>query len=258
MDEQTEAIIKLFLCVAAVVVLARRHLRPGKLGAKHAGALLVVAAVVAGLAYTNFGRFNGWPPLHGRELFHYFLGSKYYPELKHDGLYVASMSAQYQSHPEFQVQPNMRDLRTNRIVPLQSLEGHYRQIRDRFEDTRWNQFVVDHGFFATPEDYYRLTLFRLDHGYNPSPTWSFVARLFSTRMQAGNHTFLFLASLDFLLMGAMCFGIFRVYGGRVGTMVVLLLGLGAPWRYDWIGGAFLRADWLAALQRGFWGRFTTC
>jgi hypothetical protein len=209
-----------------------------------------MAAVIAGLAYTNFGQFNRWPPLHTRELFHYFLGSKYYPELKHDGLYVASMSAQYQSHPEFEVQPHIRDLRTNRIAPLQSLEDHYREVRDRFEDARWNQFVADHDFFATPETYHWLTLFRLDHGYNPSPTWTFLARLLSTRMQAGDRSFLFLASLDFLLMGALCFGIFKVYGGRVAAMVVLLLGLGAPWRYDWIGGAFLRADWLAALGLG--------
>jgi hypothetical protein len=48
----------------------------------------------------------------------------------------------------------------------------------------------------------------------------------------------------------MCLGIARVFGGRTAAMVILLLGLGAPWRYDWIGGAFLRADWFAALGLG--------
>ena len=79
MDAPTEAVIKLLLCVGAIAVLARRHLRPGKLSVDRAGVVLVMAAVIAGLAYTNFGQFNRWPPLHTRELFHYFLGSKYYP-----------------------------------------------------------------------------------------------------------------------------------------------------------------------------------
>jgi hypothetical protein len=250
MGAQTEALLKLVLCAGAVAVLARRHLRPGRLGADQAGRWLVLAAVVAALAYTNFGRFQGWPPLHTRELFHYFLGSKYYPELKHDGLYVASVAAQFQSHPELAVQPYLRDLRTKRVAALGALEGHAQRVRERFSDARWQQFVTDHDYFVTPQDHYRLTWFRLDHGYNPSPTWSFVARLFSRWLPAGDAPFLFLASLDFFLLGAMCFGIYRVYGGRVAAMVVLLLGLGAPWRYDWVGGAFLRADWIAATGLG--------
>jgi hypothetical protein len=250
METQTEAALKLVLCVVAAAVLARRHLSPGRLGAERAGSWLVLAAVVAALAYTNFGRFNGWPPLHKRELFHYFLGSKYFPELKHDGLYVASMGAQWQNHPELAVQPQMRDLRTNRVVPLAALDAHFREVRERFDDARWRRFVADHDYFATAGQQDPLTLFRLDHGFNPSPTWTFVSRLFSTWMPAGEGAFLFLASLDFLLLGALCFGVTRVYGGRVGALLVLVLGLGAPWRYDWVGGAFLRADWIAALGLG--------
>ncbi len=250
MDATTEAALKLLLCAGAVAVLARRHLSPGRLGEDRAGTWLALAAVVAALAYANFGRFHGWPPLHTRELFHYFLGSKYYPELKHDGLYVASVAAQFQSQPELGAQPHLRDLRTKRVAELGALEGHFQQVRRRFEDARWQQFVADHDYFLSPRDHFRLTWFRLDHGYNPSPTWSFFARLFSTWLPAGDGPFLFLARLDFLLLGAMCFGIYRVYGGRIAAMVVLLLGLGAPWRYDWVGGAFLRADWIAALGLG--------
>ena len=250
MGAQTEAVLKLLLCIAAVAALALRHLRPGTLAPGRAGPRLAAAAAVAALAYTNFGLFHGWPPLHTRELFHYFLGSKYLPELKHDGLYVASMAAQFERHPEVPAQPFMRNLRTNRIVPLAELEGSYRQVRERFDGGRWREFVDDHDFFVTPGHPERLDLYRLDHGFNASPTWSFVARLFSRWMRAGTGSFLFLASLDLLLMAGTCFAIGRTYGGRVAAMVVLLLGLGAPWRFDWIGGAFLRADWFAALGLG--------
>jgi len=250
MDAQTEAVLKLLLCIAALAVVALRHLRPGNLAPERAGPWLTAAAVVAALAYTNFGAFHGWPPLHTRELFHYFLGSKYLPELKHDGLYVASVGAQFEKHPEVPAQSYLRDLRTNRIVPLSELEGFYRQVRDRFEGGRWREFVADHEWFVAHTNREQLDLFRLDHGFNASPAWSFVARLFSGWLPAGTGTFLLLASLDLLLMVGMCFAVQRTFGGRVAALVVLVLGLGAPWRFDWIGGAFLRADWIAALGIG--------
>jgi hypothetical protein len=250
MGAPTEAVLKLILCALAVAVLARRHLSPGRLGEQRAGPWLALAAAVAALAYTNFGRFHGWPPLHDRELFHYYLGSRYYPELKHDGLYVASLAAQYQNHPELSVQPEMRDLRSQRVAPIAALEEHFREVRTRFDDARWRAFVADHDYFLSRSNPMQMAVYRLDHGFNPSPTWIFVARLFSSWLPATTGSFLFLASLDLLLLGAMCFGVARVFGGRTAAMVILLLGLGAPWRYDWVGGAFLRTDWFAALGLG--------
>ena len=41
--------------------------------------------------------------------------------------------------------------------------------------------------------------------------------------------------------------IFRTYGSRVGCLSLIIFGLGYPWRFYWIGGAFLRQDWLIAV-----------
>jgi hypothetical protein len=246
MDARVEAMVKLGLCVAAIVVLAVRHLRSRGLDPGKTGRLLAVTAIVAALAYTNFGLFNGWPPLHTRELFHYYLGSKYFPELRHDGLYVASIQAERESNPKPYMQSHIRDVRTNQIARRATLNDHIHEVRARFGPARWQQFVADHAYFLTP----RLPWFRVDHGYNPSPTWTFVGRLFSAGATAGTSTFLMLSSLDLLLLAAMFFGIFRVYGARVGCLALIVFGLGAPWRYDWMGGAFLRADWIAALGLG--------
>ena len=41
--------------------------------------------------------------------------------------------------------------------------------------------------------------------------------------------------------------IFRTFGNRIGCLAVIIFGLGYPWRFDWVGGAFLRQDWLAAV-----------
>ncbi len=40
------------------------------------------------------------------------------------------------------------------------------------------------------------------------------------------------------------------YGSRVGGLALVIFGLGYPWRFDWIGGAFLRLDWFAAVIAG--------
>jgi hypothetical protein len=176
MGAATEAVLKLILCALTVGVLARRHLFPGRLGRERAGPWLALAAAVAALAYTNFGRFHGWPPLHDRELFHYYLGSRYYPELQHDGLYVASLGAQFQNHPELGAQPEMRDLRSQRVAPVPALEAHAREVRMRFDDARWRAFVADHDYFLGRVNPVQMAVFRLDHGFNPSPLWIFVAR----------------------------------------------------------------------------------
>jgi hypothetical protein len=44
--------------------------------------------------------------------------------------------------------------------------------------------------------------------------------------------------------------VFRTYGSAVGATALILFGAGYPWRYAWVGGAFLRYDWLAALVVG--------
>ena len=41
--------------------------------------------------------------------------------------------------------------------------------------------------------------------------------------------------------------IFRTFGSRIGCLGLIIFGLGYPWRFDWVGGAFLRQDWLVAV-----------
>lgn len=221
-----------------------------RLPAGKAGGALGLAAAVAVAAWFNFGAFHGAGFVHYWEQFHYFLGSKYFPEVGYDGLYVASIAAQLESSPGLQVQPFFRDLRSNTVVPTYACPEHEAEVRSRFSVPRWRAFVEDNQHFleSTSADYIRQI--RTDHGYNPTPTWTFVARMADRSLPANRANLELLGALDPLLLALMFVVVFRTYGSFVGCSALLIFGLGYPWRFDWVGGAFLRQDWLAAVVVG--------
>ena len=247
MDIHTEMLIKGGLTILALVTIILRHRRPGNLASEKAGAMLWTVAIIAVLAWPNFGRLHGQSGIHHWEQFHYFLGSKYFPELQYDGIYAASLAAEVEVDLGHPVQSHMRDLRDNEVVPTIRTHSHQQEVRERFSDTRWRLFVQDVSYFLRSNNYDYLSRIRLDHGYNPTPTWTFTARLFSAHLPARDGTLSFLAWIDPLLLAAMFWMIFRTFGSRIGCLSLVIFGLGYPWRFDWVGGAFLRQDWLAAI-----------
>ena len=120
MQLATELWLKGGLSLLAMLLVAWRHLRPGALKKEQAGQLLGVMAVVALAAYTNFGHFHGGGLVHHWEQFHYFLGSKYFPEVGYDGIYAASVAAERELDRGQRIQSHVRDLRTNDVVPVVS------------------------------------------------------------------------------------------------------------------------------------------
>ena len=246
MELRTELWMKGTLCVLGLAAALWRAARPGKLGPRQAGGALVLLALASLLAYPNFGRFHGAGLVHHWEQFHYALGSKYFPELGYDGLYVASMAAQLTSHPERPAPAYLRDLRTNQVVPSDALSRHGYDVRQHFSDERWRGFVADHMVFLEANDDAYLAKIRTDHGYNPTPTWTFAARLVSAWGRLSPGRLVFFAWLDAILLGLVFLVVFRTYGSLVGCLALLVFGCGYAWRFDWVGGAFLRQDWLAA------------
>jgi hypothetical protein len=248
--EHTEILVKGTLSLIALAVVLWRHLQARGLDEARAGIGLALMAAVAVIAYPNFGKFHGRGDIHHWEQFHYFLGSKYFPELRYDGIYAASIAAEREmdlSHPP---QSHVRDLRTNDVVPLEQILVHAREVEQRFSPERWRSFSDDVRYFLESSSYDYITRIRKDHGYNPTPTWTFSARLFSLWPAAGDTALSALAWIDPLLLGVMFVFVFRAFGARVGCLSLVIFGLGYPWRFDWVGGAFLRQDWLAAVGIG--------
>ncbi len=252
MAEPLEIAVKAALCLGAggALWVAQRLRRRGR--PRAAGALAGVCAVVAVAAYYNFGTFQGegfrrrLRVVHYWEQFHYQLGSRYFPELGYDGLYAASLQAQEETFPERVAQDEVRDLRSNEIVPAERLAAQRAEVKARFTPERWRRFAADHDRFLRANPNFYVTQWRRDHGYNPTPAWTFVARLFNGRGDLGRGALIALSALDPLLMAAAFVAVFRTYGTGVGCASLALFGLGYAGRYYWIGGAYLRLDWLAA------------
>lgn len=250
MNSQTEIVVKCLLSLLAVGVLVWSHRRSREYRRDRPGRALVLMAVVAVVAYFNFGQFHGTSAVHHWEQFHYFLGSKYFPELGYDGLYVASLGAERLSNPSHRLQVTTRDLRTNEVRPTRDLETHAQEVRDRFSSERWREFTADNNYFLASSHYSYIAAIRLDHGYNATPTWTFTARLFSRNLPASDNTLRLLAGIDVALLAVMFCFVFAAFGARAGCMCLIVFGLSYPSRYFWTGGAFLRQDWITAVGIG--------
>ena len=242
-----QVLIHLVCCLVAAVLVAWPEKPAGTSRSRRAPTSYKLAAAIALLGYYNFGTSFGRHWLHLWEMFHYDLGSKYFPELGYDGLYAASVVAQIKTsdHP---VQHYIRDLRTNQVVLMPTLLDYYNQVMDRFTVQRWLQFQDDHRVFLEILGTERQI--RLDHGYNPTPTWTFVARLLSARTPSTRGRLTLLSLVDPLLLALMWLVLFRTYGSRTACLSIIVFGFAFASRFYWNGGAFLRLDWIVAVVVG--------
>ena len=223
--------------------------------------VLGAMAVISVLAYFNFGLFHGrsyvnnWQDVQNRyvhqwDQFHYFLNSKYFPELGYDGLYAATLQAQEELFPQFPISAATRDPRSNQVVPTATLSQHQAEVRARFTPKRWAAFLKDFYYFVNRNGIGYIGKLRLDHGFNGTPAWTFIAGLLSSRLEAKTNTLFWLSMLDVGLLVLMFYTIYRSYGRKSLYLSIILFGLGYGWRFFWSGGSFLRQDWLAALVCG--------
>jgi hypothetical protein len=251
MPVTAEVVFKLVFCLLAIgtIVFAHRYARSPELRAAEdkAGGLLKLMAVIAAMVYVNLGGFHtSGSFVHHWEHFHYFLGSKYFAELGYDGIYLASLEAESITHPDRPKPRTVRDLRNNQIMPLSAMEDRMTEVRARFSPERWQGFVEDNAYWLDENKPGFTYLVRNDHGFNPPPTWVFAAQLFSHRLPANKAAWTLTGSLDLALLALMFVMVFRTFGSRIGCLSLIIFGLGYPWRYYWVGGAFLREDWLVA------------
>lgn len=250
MEETTELWVRAAISALALALALWEVYRKPPTGTPphRATPLLLTLAGVAFLVYFSLGSFRPDRDFdYPWEQFHYGLGSKYFAELGYDGLYAASMAAQTESAPERPRPGLLRDLRDNQLVASYGLVEEADRIKQRFAADRWESFRRDHHHLIEAMDDPTLHGVRKDHGYNPTPTWTFVAQCFTRWSDFQPWSRALLGLLDLLLLGTAVTLVWRNFGERTGCWFLVVLGLGYAWRFSWVGGSILRQLWFVSL-----------
>jgi hypothetical protein len=242
-----------------------RRNRPVSEASKRFVGLLLAAVAI--LCYFNGFKYTYPPYWHHSDLYHYYMGAKYFPELGYDGLYRCTAVAQDQlgtvawkheatgqrfrldmSSEVRRPEKKIRNLGgDNLLVPLGDLLEHPGRCTFRFSPQRWDAFKDDVAFFRIVADKAYWEGMQQDHGYNPPPAWTILGSFFSNLRPASARYMRVLAGLDMIYLAGAFAMVWWAFGWRVFAVAVIFWGCQAAAPASWTAGAFLRQDWFFCL-----------
>jgi hypothetical protein len=247
-NDNTVAWLQLLLAAAGLAVLAWDWVlaRKGEPQAfqRERDALLAVLGVLGFIAWFNFGHMHYRNYVHGWDTYHYYIGAKYFGELKYDLLYECTVVAEAEDLGRDKVQGRLvTDLRNNtRILGIDIL-ARPQTCKDRFTPERWQEFRGDIEAFRDRVGRKWEQVLK-DHGYNATPVWTMLGHALADTGPATPAKLIALTSLDPLFIAGTFAMIAWAFGWRIAMVAMLFFGTNIPSRFLWTGGAFLRHDWL--------------
>ena len=209
-------------------------------------ALVGVMGVLAFLTYFNFGWFHFPNFIHGWDTFHYYIGSKYFKELSYERLYECVAIADSEE-PGLRRRVELRkmtNLRTNVVETTANILAHPELCKQHFTDARWESFKHDLAYFRTLENPRRWDDAQTDHGFNATPVWAILGTTLSNLAPASRLDILLLDAIDVVLITIMAGLMWWAFGWRAVSVALMVFATNFPSRWYWIGGSFLRWDWL--------------
>ena len=205
-----------------------------------------VMGVVAFLTFFNFGFWHFPNFVHGWDTFHYYIGSKYFKELHYERLYECVATADSEE-PNLRRRVELRkimNLRTNVVETTANILAHPERCKQHFSDARWESFKNDLRYFRTLENPRRWDDAQTDHGFNGTPVWAIMGTLLSNLAPASRLDILLLDAIDVVLITIMTGLLWWAFGWRTVSVALIVFATNFPSRWYWIGGSFLRWDWL--------------
>jgi hypothetical protein len=245
--------VGLCLLGALLVIAEVRARRLGVPVQKRATKWIAIAmTALAFLTYFDFGnpnvRYRNY--YHRHEFYHYYLGSKYFDEVRYTRLYDCTLIAEVDSGRRAQVaRREFRDLRVNLIKPVSDtyVLSDPDQCKKHFTAARWEEFKKDVDWFQRSAAGSYWERMQQDHGYNPPPVWTMAGKFLGSFSPADDAYFKLLASLDVVMQLGMLVLLGWAFGYRIMAVGALFWGCNAAANFYWTGGAFLRQDWMFLL-----------
>lgn len=202
--------------------------------------------------------------LRGREFqywntYHYYLGSKYFDELKYIWLYTYTLRA------DEEIGEN-RTADAQRVMDLIELEEVPRERvlaqsegRSDFTPERWEEFKRDIRFFNKWISPYNWSRVLRDHGYNATPTWNTFGSAISNTFPLQNRwSRAVVLSLDLVMLIATFIAVGWAFGARPALLMSIFFLIFFGNEFFTVGG-FIRYDWYCATviafvlyHKGYW------
>ena len=213
--------------------------------------LLVALALASALSWWSFGQLHYPHYVHYSDTYHYYVGSKYFPELGYTRLYACAAVADAEAGPGTGVADrSLRDLATNRLESTSEVLADPEACKGHFSAARWLSFAHDVAWFRERVPRARWHGMQRDHGYNPPPSWGALGGWLANLAPASDLQIYALTALDPVLLALMWLAVGWAFGWRVLCVAVIYWGTNLFGIFGWTGGAFLRQAWLAAAIGG--------
>jgi len=214
-------------------------------------ALLVALGVAGFWGWWNFLYLHYPGAVHTNNVYVYYVGAKYFPELRYDGLYECTAVADFRSGLRERVrQRQITNLQSYALEGTAEIVAHPERCTGRFTPQRWAAFEDDVAWFRGRIPAGDWEEIQRDHGYNPPPSWGLLGTLLAGRGPIDTTRLALLVLLDPLLDLAMWACVWWAFGWRALCVALLYWGTNHTAEFAWTGGSFLRDDWLAATLVG--------
>ena len=244
--------VKLLIAALATAALAwgalRRRRDRSPRNPRLERAVLVGLGLAAAMCWWNLFQYssktydetyqNYW------DVYHYYIGSKYFPEMGYTHLYQCTVVAdQEDGFQRLDRGRRVRNLETNiEEEPKYDLD----ECRHRFGDERWGAFKQDLVWFRSKVPPKIWAIMLMDYGYNPTPVWGTLGRALASTGSASDAQIAVLMAIDPILLVGMWIVVWRTFGWKAASIALIFWGTSFPVRSWWTAGAFLRQDWLFA------------
>ncbi len=243
--------LKVILTAATLVLLYFRY-KNGKTSGVSFKAYPFRTKVIIGLAvffsfavFHNLGTFRAGTFIHYGEMFHYYLGAKYFEELGYYELYNAVIVADAEQDNALAGIPLYTNLKDYQNTQRETALINVDRIKNLFSEKRWKAYKHDVSFFkkaiGAPRSPALYSLL-MDHGYNASPASTFVLSILTNVIPVTQIRLL--AVLDVLLVSTMIALVFRTFGFDMGALFSIYFFVNALNDQGHISGSLLRYDWL--------------
>ncbi len=248
--------IRAAVALVAAAAVIRDRLWRGKWPA-HDGFVISALGVCAAMAtwcFLNLGTpqfhdasANKGTWLHHYDMRTYFPIAKYFPELRFDGVYAASVLAvaDGKNLDSFDGLP-LRDLRTHVLTNVRDSKAHLLEVRARFSPERWALFLEDMNYFRRTMGEGGFLGSMNDHGGNATPVWFLAARALFASAPASDATLWSGVVADLLLLALAFLALGWAFGARTALLGITIFGAMDFYQFgsNWFG-ATLRHDWLS-------------